>query len=174
MHWQLGTVCIHTDSAEIDRYLLLLGPQQQTCSSGFAGVDPWWKNGRTPFRFKPCFSYYTSSTNSPLFIGSNAKHFDRARSTRDWERVRDVLYRRGGPGPRIAPRNFLVKMLMRLGKKMCSSTFTKNANTSPITSPLSYVQDKCYDLSRRGVFKGGLTGSNPRPRNVEKKIVCSV
>ena len=65
-----------------------------------------------------------------FFLLFSTKH------SRLWERVRDVLYRRGGPGPRIAPRNFLVKILMRLGKKMCSSTFTKNANTSPITSPL--------------------------------------
>jgi len=44
VHWQCGTARIrppHAATAAIDWYLPA-GPQQQTCSSGFAVVDPCW------------------------------------------------------------------------------------------------------------------------------------
>ena len=47
VEWLL--LLLHVGRAAIDRCLLPAGPQQQTCSSGFAGVDPY-RDRRTLYR----------------------------------------------------------------------------------------------------------------------------
>ena len=76
VRWRHGTIRIrptHTADAEIDQYLLLQGPQQQTCSRWFAVVGPW-RDRQTLFRFTdpaPHAKKYHKMQNSQKTAGSN-------------------------------------------------------------------------------------------------------
>jgi len=54
---------LYVGRAAIDRCLLPAGPQQQTCSSGFAGVDPYWD--RRTDRQRTPVSLHTPCSGGP-------------------------------------------------------------------------------------------------------------
>ena len=68
--WQRGTarICPPLLQQSIDIFCLL-GPQQQTCSRGFAAVGPCWDRqmDAVPFH-RPCSTYYAGSANNNTVI----------------------------------------------------------------------------------------------------------
>jgi len=69
--WQHVTACICTPllvsvgRVAVDQYFLLPGPQQQTCSSGFAAMGTCWDRWTDIIPLhRPCSTYHAASANT--------------------------------------------------------------------------------------------------------------